>query len=49
MQKKSLISKGTTIKADNNTKSKPLPVVKPSVHAKVAVALAQRMAVRGIF
>ena len=47
VQKKSLISKGTTIKADaTNSKPNPAvrPAVKPSVIAKVSAAL--RMGVR---
>lgn len=46
VQKKSLISKGTTIKADA-TNSKPTPAVRPSVKPAVIakVAAAQRTAV----
>jgi hypothetical protein len=46
VQKKSLISKGTTTKA-NATNSKPTPAVKPSVLARVAAA--QKMAVKTPF
>jgi hypothetical protein len=47
VQKKSLISKGTTIKADDtksNSTPSTRPAVKPSVHARVAAA--QKMAIK---